>query len=94
MKREVQMRVVEAARYILKTGATVRACADVFGVSKTTIHKDMRERLPELSPAMAGLVDGVLNKNRKERHIRGGEATKKKYLRKNKNTEKAQAVSV
>ena len=81
MKREVQARVVEAAQHILKTGATVRACADAFGVSKTTIHKDMRERLPELSPATAALVDGVLNKNREERHIRGGQATKEKYLR-------------
>lgn len=82
VKRDVQMRVVEAARHILKTGATVRACAEIFGVSKTTIHKDMRERLPELSPTMAGLVDEVLNKNREERHIRGGQATKEKYLRK------------
>lgn len=79
MKREVQLRVVEAAKYILKTGATVRACAEAFGVSKTTIHKDMRERLPELSPAMARRVDAVLNKNRAERHIRGGQATKAKY---------------
>ena len=81
MKREVQLRVVEAAQYILKTGSTVRACAEAFGVSKTTIHKDMRERLPELSPGMAHLVDKVLNKNRAERHIRGGQATKEKYKR-------------
>ncbi len=81
MKREVQLRVTEAAKYILKTGATVRACAEAFGVSKTTIHKDMRERLPELSPAMARQVDAVLNKNRAERHIRGGQATKEKYQR-------------
>lgn len=81
MKREVQMRVIEAAQHILKTGATVRACADAFGVSKTTIHKDMRERLPELSPQTAKLVDAVLNKNREERHIRGGQATREKYKR-------------
>ena len=79
MKREVQTRVTGAARYILKTGATVRACAEVFGVSKTTIHKDMRERLPELSPSMARRVDAVLRKNRDERHIRGGQATREKY---------------
>lgn len=78
-KREVQLRVVEAAKYILKTGATVRACAEQFGVSKTTIHKDMRERLPALSPSMARRVDAILNKNRAERHIRGGQATKEKY---------------
>lgn len=79
MKREVQLRVTEAAKYILKTGATVRACAEAFGVSKTTIHKDMRQRLPELSPDMARRVDAVLNQNRAERHIRGGQATKEKY---------------
>ena len=81
MRQEVQRRVAAAARHILKTGATVRACAETFGVSKTTIHKDMRERLPGLDPAMARRVDGVLNKNREERHIRGGQATKEKYVR-------------
>ena len=81
MKREVQNRVTEAAEHILKTGATVRACAEAFGVSKTTIHKDMRERLPELSETMARQVDAVLRKNREERHIRGGQATRVKYLR-------------
>ena len=79
MKQEVQRRVAAAARHILKTGATVRACAEAFGVSKTTIHKDMRERLPELSPSMASRVDAVLRRNREERHIRGGQATREKY---------------
>ena len=73
------MRVTEAAKHILQTGATVRACAEVFGVSKTTIHKDMRERLPELSPSMARRVDAVLRRNREERHIRGGQAPREKY---------------
>ena len=76
---EVQTRVTDAARHILKTGATVRACAEAFGVSKTTIHKDMRQRLPELNPALAQKVDQVLRKNMEERHIRGGQATKEKY---------------
>ena len=84
MKREVQTRVTEAARYILKTGASVRACAEAFGVSKTTIHKDMRERLPSINPGMARRVDAVLRKNREERHIRGGQATREKYLRRRK----------
>lgn len=84
MKREVQTRVTEAAKYILKNGATVRACADAFGVSKTTIHKDMRERLPAVSPSMARKVDKVLQKNREERHIRGGQATREKYRRERK----------
>ena len=79
MKREVELRVTEAAKHILKTGTTVRACAEKFGVSKTTIHKDMRERLPQINAALAGCVDEVLNRNREERHIRGGQATKEKY---------------
>ena len=83
MKREVEARVTAAAKYILKTGATVRSCADRFGVSKTTIHKDMRERLPELNPAQASAVDAVLQKNREERHLRGGAATREKYRKRN-----------
>ena len=79
MNSDVELRVKEAARHILRTGATVRACAERFGVSKTTIHKDMRERLPHIDPTMAKRVDQVMNKNREERHIRGGQATKEKY---------------
>ena len=79
MNSEVELRVREAAQYILKTGATVRVCAVKFGVSKTTIHKDMRERLPLLNPALARCVDKVLIKNREERHLRGGQATREKY---------------
>lgn len=80
MKREVQLRVTQAARHILKTGATVRACADVFGVSKTTIHKDVTDRLQRLDPHLAEQVRDVLDLNKAERHIRGGLATKEKYL--------------
>ena len=79
MKREIYLRVTEAARHILATGATVRQCAERFGVSKTTIHKDMRERLKEISPALYAQVSQVLAKNKAERHIRGGEATREKY---------------
>lgn len=82
MKREVKNRVASAGRYILKTGATVRACAEIFGVSKTTVHKDMRERLPKIDPFLAEQVDAVLRKNREERHLRGGVATRSRYLRK------------
>ncbi len=88
MKREVQLRVEKAAEYILRTEATVRACAEKFGVSKTTIHKDMRKRLPELNPSMARSVDAVLNKNRAERHIRGGQATKEKFSRRKRERKK------
>lgn len=79
MKREIYIRVTEAAEYIRATGATVRVCAKRFGVSKTTIHKDMRERLKEISPALYEEVARVLAKNKAERHIRGGEATREKY---------------
>ncbi|HIV27165.1 MAG TPA: sporulation transcriptional regulator SpoIIID [Candidatus Ornithocaccomicrobium faecavium] len=79
LKREIYIRVTEAAEYIRATGATVRVCAKRFGVSKTTIHKDMRERLKEISPALYAQVSQVLAKNKAERHIRGGEATREKY---------------
>ena len=79
MKREIYIRVTEAAEYNRATGATVRVCAKRFGVSKTTIHKDMRERLKEISPALYAQVSQVLAKNKAERHIRGGEATREKY---------------
>ena len=79
MRREIQIRVVDAAEYIVTTGATVRACAKHFCVSKSTIHKDMRARLPEIDPVLANKVDKVLGINRAERHIRGGMATRMKY---------------
>ena len=79
MNSEVRRRVLDAAGYILRTHATVRACARAFGVSKTTIHKDMRERLPELNRALFRRVDAVLRQNLVERHLRGGEATRRKY---------------
>ena len=79
MRREIQIRVVDAAEYIAKTGATVRACAKKFGVSKSTVHKDMRVRLPLVDQALAREVDRVLGFNRAERHLRGGQATRLKY---------------
>lgn len=79
MRREIQIRVVDAAEFIVSTGATVRACARRFGVSKSTVHKDMRARLPKIDAQLAANVDKVLNTNRAERHIRGGQATRRKY---------------
>ena len=79
MRENVQRRVMQAAEYVLETGATVRACAAKMGVSKTTIHKDMRERLPKLNSDMSREVDAVLRRNLQERHLRGGEATRRKY---------------
>ena len=83
MRREIQIRVVDSAEYIVATGATVRACARKFGVSKSTIHKDMRLRLPNIDPVLARQVDRVLGINRAERHIRGGQATRRKYAERN-----------
>lgn len=84
MRREIRTRVVAAAEYIVATGATVRACAHRFCVSKSTIHKDMRTRLPEIDPELTKKVDKVLGINRAERHIRGGMATRRKYIELNK----------
>lgn len=81
MKEEVRLRVERAAEIILETGATVRACALRLGVSKTTIHKDMRRRLPLLDGELSARVDAVLKRNLEERHLRGGEATRMKYRR-------------
>jgi putative DeoR family transcriptional regulator (stage III sporulation protein D) len=70
---------MEICGHILKTKNTVRRTAALFGVSKSTVHKDMRERLPEINEELAGKVCAVLEENKAERHIRGGEATKLKY---------------
>ena len=79
VKDEVRRRVLAEAAYVLKTGATVRACATRFGAGKTTVHKDLRQRLPMLNPALSRRVAAVLERNRRERHLRGGEATRRKY---------------
>ena len=71
--------MVQVADYILSTGATVRDAAKVFGMSKSTIHKDMSDRLRQINRATYGEVQKVLMKNKAERHIRGGLATHIKY---------------
>ena len=81
MRDYIEARVLDIADYILATNATVRRCAQRFGVSKTTVHKDMRERLPRVSPALAAPVARVLLYNKLDRHIRGGNATRLKYLK-------------
>lgn len=75
-------RATELGRYIIETGATVRATAKVFGVSKSTVHKDITEKLSHISPSLYEQVRVVLEKNKEERHIRGGEATRLKYKKK------------
>lgn len=79
MKDYIEERVLELADYILETGATVRAAAKKFRVSKSTVHKDITERLQEINPHLASQVKEVLDNNKAERHIRGGLATKEKY---------------
>ncbi|RKD30926.1 sporulation transcriptional regulator SpoIIID [Thermohalobacter berrensis] len=79
MKDYIEERAVEIAKYIIAEKATVRQTARVFGVSKSTVHKDVTERLPKINPLIAGKVKEVLEKNKAERHIRGGKATKMKY---------------
>ena len=75
-------RAVLLGEYIIDTGATVRAAAKVFKISKSTVHKDVTVRLKEESPTLYLQVKDVLDKNKKERHIRGGQATREKYLSK------------
>ncbi len=79
MRDYIRKRVVDVSRYIVDTKATVRQAAAVFGVSKSTVHKDVTERLPRVSKELARKVQKVLARNKAERHIRGGEATRQKY---------------
>ena len=81
VNRAIERRVMKAAEYIAQHGATVRRTASVLGVSKSTVHKDMETRLPQLSAALAKEVKAVFERNKQERHIRGGEATRRRYAR-------------
>ena len=80
MKDYIEERAVEIAGYIIETNATVRQAAKKFGISKSTVHKDCSDRLTEINPGLAAEVRQVLDKNKSERHIRGGLATREKYL--------------
>ena len=73
-------RIVKEAEYIIENDATVRQTAAYIGIGKSTVHKDMTERLFFVAPNLYGSVREILEKNRLERHLRGGEATKNKYL--------------
>ena len=79
MREEQWGRAVILGEYILDTGATVRAAAKVFKISKSTVHKDVTERLKHENPQLYRQVKTVLEKNKQERHIRGGMATRRKY---------------
>lgn len=79
MKGSLYDRAVILGQYIIENNATVRAAAKKFGISKSTVHKDVSERLPKIQPQLYPEVKKILEKNKQERHIRGGMATKKKY---------------
>lgn len=78
----IEERVIRCGKYIVETGCTVRTCAAVMGTSKSTVHKDVTERLKGIDPVLGQKVKEVLEKNLSERHLRGGESTRKKYARK------------
>ena len=80
MNLYIENRVLSIADYIIETGATVRAAARVFGVSKSTVHKDITERLRQINRNLGEQVAVILEQNKDERHIRGGMATREKYM--------------
>ena len=81
VKTYIEERTVEAARFMTETNATVRETAKKFGISKSTVHKDITDRVESIDPELAKAVRKVLEANKAERHIRGGLATREKYLR-------------
>ncbi len=92
MKDYIEERAVELANYIIENNATVRSAAKVFSLSKSSVHKDVTERLEKIDPPLAARTKLVLEHNKAERHIRGGLATKHKYeerARKTDNLKKA-----
>ena len=85
MNKKIISRVIEEGKYILETGETVREMAKIFGISKSTIHKDLRERLLEVDKDMYKRVSSILQYHMDIRHNRGGESTRQKFLVKNAN---------
>ena len=79
MKDYIEERAIDIANYIIENNATVRQTAKQVGISKSTVHKDVTERLMQVNPALAKEARKVLDVNKSERHIRGGMATKEKY---------------
>jgi putative DeoR family transcriptional regulator (stage III sporulation protein D) len=77
----IEERVLEEAKYIIAAKTTVRDTAKIFGVSKSTVHKDVTERLPKINPVVALQVKDILDYNFEDKHLRGGIATKMKYRR-------------
>ena len=79
MRDYIEQRALEIGEYIVEEGATVRQAAKKFGISKSTVHKDVTERLEQINASLARETRKVLDINKSERHIRGGQATKAKY---------------
>ena len=79
MLDNIEQRACQLAVYIIETGATVRAAAKHFHISKSTVHKDLQQRLPRCNKALYDQVRQVLDQNKRERHLRGGMATRQKY---------------
>ena len=79
MTDTIEKRACELAVYMIETGATVRSAARHFGISKSTVHKDLQQRLPQYNRVLYEQVRQVLDVNKQQRHIRGGMATRKKY---------------
>lgn len=79
MDSTIEQRACELAVYMIETGATVRTAAKYFGVSKSTVHRDLSQRLPSYNKNLYEQVRTILERNKAERHIRGGMATKRKY---------------
>ena len=79
MEDNIEKRACELAVYLIETGATVRAAAAHFGISKSTVHKDLTERLKQYNAKLYQQVRSILDLNKQERHIRGGLATRRKY---------------
>ena len=79
MKTYIEERAIEIANYMIENNATVRQAAKNFGISNSTVHKDVTERLEQINPALAAEARKVIDVNKSERHIRGGMATKEKY---------------
>ena len=80
MTDTIERRACQLAVYIIETGATVRTAAKYFGISKSTVHKDVTERMKHINPSLYRDVALVLEQNKQERHMRGGEATRRKYI--------------
>ncbi len=81
MDGTIEQRACDLAAYIIENGATVRSAAKHFGISKSTVHKDLSQRLPQCNKGLYCQVRSVLDLNKAQRHIRGGLATREKYRR-------------